>query len=69
MIMNNPIPNVAKPSALHTAGPALLTVVGVVLIAYMVSAEGEPGGLPPLLIAAGAAWFVVARVRTPKGRG
>ena len=38
-----------------------LTLVGVLLLGYMVTVEGEPGLLPLVLTVAGVAWFLVAR--------
>ena len=40
---------------------ALLLAVGAVLLAYMVTVEGEPGAIPLLLVGGGAAWHVVVR--------
>ena len=42
---------------------AVTVVVGVVLLAYMVTVESEPGAIPLLLIAAGTGWFLVTRRR------
>lgn len=47
----------------HTLLSALTVVLGVVLLIYMVVAEGEPGALPLLLIAVGTGWFLVLRTR------
>jgi hypothetical protein len=44
-----------------------LTLVGVLLLGYMVTVEGEPGLLPLVLTVAGVAWFLVARrARRPR---
>ena len=47
----------------HTTISVCLTLLGVALLAYMIVVEDEPGALPLGLIAAGIAWFVVARLR------
>ena len=61
--MADPTQTVSKRPALHTLVPALLILTGAVLMAYMVYAEGEPGGLPLLLIAIGVGSYLVARIR------
>lgn len=50
----------------HSASslPAALTVViGVVLVLYMVVAEGEPGAIPLLLVGGGVSWHLIMRTR------
>jgi hypothetical protein len=47
----------------HTAASVSVTLLGVALLAYMIVVEDEPGALPLALIAAGVAWFLVARLR------
>ncbi len=42
---------------------ALLLGVGLLLLAFMVTVESEPGALPLALILAGAVWHVAARRR------
>ncbi len=45
-------------------------VLGAALMAFMVIAEGEPGLIPLLLVAAGGSGLVIARVRRrTRGRG
>ena len=44
-----------------------LLVLGLALLGYMVVFEGEPGLLPLLLVAVGAAWLWVAMRRKPSG--
>ena len=46
-----------------TVLPALTVVLGLVLVLYMITVEGEPGALPLLLTAGGLAWWVAARMR------
>lgn len=48
---------------IHTLLSALVTLIGVALMIYMISAEGEPGAVPVLLIAVGTGWYFVARFR------
>lgn len=43
---------------------SLLTVaIGIALLGYMVSVEGEPGALPLLMVTAGMVWYFVIRQR------
>ena len=42
-------------------------VLGLALLGYMVAFEGEPGLLPLVLVAVGAAWLWVAMRRKPSG--
>lgn len=43
---------------------SLLTVaIGIALLAYMVSVEGEPGAVPLLLVTVGTVWYLVVRHR------
>ena len=44
-----------------------LLVLGLALLGYMVAFEGEPGLVPLVLVAAGAAWLWVALRRKPPG--
>ena len=44
-----------------------LLVLGLALLGYMVVFEGEPGLLPLVLVAVGAAWLWVAMRRKPSG--
>ena len=41
-------------------GSVVVTVLGLVLLGYMVSQEGEPGLLPLALVLAGAIGFFLA---------
>lgn len=47
----------------HVVGPLLIACVGLGLLVYMVSVEGEPGALPLVLLALGVGWYLVARAR------
>ena len=38
-------------------------VIGLVLMAWMIYAESEPGALPLLLVLGGGGWAVVTRAR------
>lgn len=39
---------------------AVIIMIGCVLVGYMVVVESEPGAIPLLLVAVGAAWYFVA---------
>lgn len=39
---------------------------GLVLVAFMVVTEDEPGALPLLLVAAGTGWYFITRSRIRK---
>jgi len=41
----------------------LMMLFGLVLLAYMIIVENEPGAIPLLLIVSGAGWYVVTRAR------
>jgi hypothetical protein len=47
----------------RTLVPALVTVLGVVLMIAQISADSEPGAIPLALILAGVSWPVVSRAR------
>ena len=49
---------------MHTLFSMAVFVTGVVLLAFMILVEDEPGAIPLLLMAAGAAWFAATRLRT-----
>lgn len=53
----------------HAVLAALTVALGVVLLAYMVVVESEPGAIPLLLIVLGSAWYVVTRRRARSRRG
>ena len=40
-----------------------VTVAGLLLLAYMIIVEDEPGAIPLALIVSGTAWFVISRIR------
>jgi hypothetical protein len=48
---------------MHAVLSALTVAVGVLLLAYMVTVEGEPGALPLLLILLGSGWYFTTRAR------
>jgi hypothetical protein len=48
---------------LPTLGPLLTLLVGLVLLAYMVIVEDEPGAIPLALVVGGMLWFFVPRFR------
>ena len=43
--------------------PLLVVVVGLVLMAFKIYADSEPGALPLLLVVVGTAWFFILRAR------
>jgi hypothetical protein len=50
-------------SKVHGTLPALLVLLGFLLMFGKMYAEGEPGGIPALLIALGAGWHLTSRIR------
>ncbi|MGV3484012.1 MAG: hypothetical protein ACO1RT_06325 [Planctomycetaceae bacterium] len=63
MSNNDEIRPARRLSPAHTLVPVLVILVGVALLAYMVTVESEPGLIPLLLIASGTTWYLVARAR------
>ena len=63
MVTGNPVQNMANKRKVHTLLSAAITLVGLLLMIYMIVWEDEPGAVPLLLIAVGIGWFVVTRVR------
>lgn len=47
----------------HALLSKLIIAVGVLLLGYMVAVEGEPGGIPILLVVFGTGWYLVTRGR------
>lgn len=41
----------------------VITVLGVVLLAYMIAVEDEPGALSLALLLGGVVWFYITRAR------
>jgi hypothetical protein len=48
----------------RTLFPILVLAIGLALLAFMVTVEGEPGALPLLLITVGGIWYGLARRRS-----
>lgn len=46
---------------IYRIGSILTIGLGIVLLIYMITVEGEPGALPLLLIIGGSIWFLVNR--------
>lgn len=42
--------------------PGLITLIGIILLVFMMNTEGEPGAIPLLLIASGLIWFWTSRL-------
>jgi hypothetical protein len=47
----------------RTLLPALVTVVGVMLMVAHINADSEPGAIPLILILIGIGWLFVSRTR------
>jgi dipeptide/tripeptide permease len=47
--------------AVHRLLSALILMTGVLLMAYMISVESEPGAIPLFLIVLGTGWYATAR--------
>jgi hypothetical protein len=45
---------------------AMTLVIGVILMAYMIKVEGEPGALPLLLVITSIIWFFRIRLKINK---
>jgi hypothetical protein len=41
----------------------LITVLGLLLLGYMIFVEGEPGALPLALVILGSSWHVFTRIQ------
>ena len=48
----------------HRMLSILTLVVGVMLMAYMILVESEPGAIPLLLVVLGTGWYFITRVRS-----
>lgn len=42
---------------------SLITVLGLLLLGYMISVEGEPGALPLAVVILGVSWHVFTRIQ------
>ncbi|NOT73573.1 MAG: hypothetical protein HOP08_01505 [Cyclobacteriaceae bacterium] len=51
---------------MKTLLPLLIMIIGVLLMAFKIYADSEPGAIPLLLIIAGAGWYLVARIQGVK---
>jgi hypothetical protein len=47
----------------QTIVAAAVTAIGIILLAYMISVEGELGAIPLLLLAVGVGWLGLTRRR------
>ena len=52
-----------KKLRVHAILAAITLVIGLLLMAYMIYAESEPGLLPLLLVGLGIGWYFVTRAR------
>ena len=48
---------------MQTIVAAAITAIGIILITYMISVEGELGAIPLLLLAVGIGWLGLTRRR------
>jgi hypothetical protein len=53
----------------HRILSAVTVLFGVVLLVYMIYVEGEPGGIPLLMVALGTGWYVSTRARSRSNKG
>lgn len=61
--MKNEISQTRK---INRIGSILTIGLGIVLLIYMITVEGEPGALPLFLIAIGTVWFFINRYQIKK---
>ena len=47
--------------------PILTALLGIALMIYMITTEGELGALPMILIILGILWFIINRYQIKKG--
>jgi len=47
--------------SLHSLFSLLITLLGVLLLIYMIVVEDEPGAIPLLLIIIGSIWYIFTR--------
>lgn len=45
----------------HKLISILITVIGIVLLTFMIVTEDEPGAIPLLLIVTGTGWYFITR--------
>ena len=57
-----------RSSTVQTTVAATLLALGLVLLAWMVVVEGEPGALPLALVLAGGGWLALVRRRVRRRR-
>ena len=41
----------------------LITLLGIILLVYMITVEDEPGALPLLMIVTGSGWYFITKSR------
>lgn len=63
MSTDNTTPNTMEKLKVHTILSVLTTVIGLVLMIYMIYVESEPGAIPLLLVVFGTGWYLITRVR------
>ena len=50
-----------KKGKLHKIILGLIITIGILLMIFMISVEGEPGAIPLLLIVTGIGWYFITR--------
>ena len=54
---------ISRLSYLQIVLSVILTLLGFILLFYMILMEDEPGAVPLALIAVGAGWYFINRIR------
>lgn len=61
--MKNEISTALKMNRIFSS---VVTILGIILIIYMISVEGELGALPLFLVVGGTIWFLTTQNRIKK---
>ena len=49
-----------KKPMVHKILSVIVTLIGVALLVFMITQEGEPGAVPLIMITAGIGWFLAS---------
>lgn len=52
-----------KKLMIHKVLSILITLVGIIVMIFMIIVESEPGAIPLLLVVLGAGWYFITRCR------
>lgn len=52
---------ISQTQKINRVGSTLTIGLGIILLIYMITVEGEPGALPLFLTIIGAVWFLINR--------